>query len=409
MFDAAALPDPALRAHVQAHCENRPGVYRMYGPGKEFLYVGKSVRVRTRLLSYFRAPKGEKPGELIRETARIEWDYIPDEFGALVREMRLIQEHRPRYNVQHKRRRSYAFVKITREPAPRVLPVTRVVADGATYYGPFPRVGHVARTIRDLAHILGIRDCAGATPMHFADQTDLFGTMAAFERAPGCIRAELGSCPAPCAGGTHEADYLARVERARAFVEGRSDEPLEILRGEMMRAARRTDFEYAAIQRDRMERLQRFRDELEVYRGEVAGLRFVYPVQGESGEAGPRRLYLIRGGLVAGWTPEPATPAETVRLRRRLGEVYGSPDPGPAGLTPHQAAEILLVSRWFRLNPGERAKAVAPERWLAAGLRGRPALPRPSSRPSRTPSSSPAAPRAEGCSPAPSRRARSAP
>jgi excinuclease ABC subunit C len=35
-------------ADVRASCENRPGVYRMIGPGDEVLYVGKSVRVRTR-------------------------------------------------------------------------------------------------------------------------------------------------------------------------------------------------------------------------------------------------------------------------------------------------------------------------------------------------------------------------
>ena len=39
-----------LREHVRANAENRPGVYRMLGPSGEVLYVGKSVRVRTRLL-----------------------------------------------------------------------------------------------------------------------------------------------------------------------------------------------------------------------------------------------------------------------------------------------------------------------------------------------------------------------
>ena len=135
----------ALRAYVRTHAENRPGIYRMYGPDNELLYVGKSVRVRTRLLSYFRAPRGEKAWELIRETSRIEWDNIPNEFSALVREMKLIQRQRPKFNVQHKRKKIYAFVKVTRERAPRVLPVTRVADDGATYYGPFPRVRQLAQ------------------------------------------------------------------------------------------------------------------------------------------------------------------------------------------------------------------------------------------------------------------------
>ena len=49
-----------LREYVRAHAENRPGIYRMTGPGDELLYVGKSVKVRSRLLSYFTAERGEK-------------------------------------------------------------------------------------------------------------------------------------------------------------------------------------------------------------------------------------------------------------------------------------------------------------------------------------------------------------
>ena len=116
----------------------------MIGPDEELLYVGKSVRVRTRVLSYFRANKGEKAWELIRGTQRIEWEYIPNEFYSLVQEMKLIQLRQPRFNVQHKRTRIYAFVKVTSEAAARIVPVTRISEDGATYYGPFPRVKSVA-------------------------------------------------------------------------------------------------------------------------------------------------------------------------------------------------------------------------------------------------------------------------
>jgi excinuclease ABC subunit C len=81
-----AQPRPAaeLRADVRAGCENRPGIYRMIGPGDEVLYVGKSVRVRTRLLSYFRADRGEKAAEIISHTHRIDWEYAPSEFAALL-------------------------------------------------------------------------------------------------------------------------------------------------------------------------------------------------------------------------------------------------------------------------------------------------------------------------------------
>src|SRR5688572_12422010 len=44
---------PALREHIRLKAEDRPGVYRMIGGHGDILYVGKSVRLRTRLLSYF--------------------------------------------------------------------------------------------------------------------------------------------------------------------------------------------------------------------------------------------------------------------------------------------------------------------------------------------------------------------
>ncbi|HSG48355.1 MAG TPA: hypothetical protein VLA43_11115, partial [Longimicrobiales bacterium] len=253
-----------------------------------------------------------------------------------------------------------AFVKITREPAPRVLPVTQVADDGAVYFGPFPRVGHVARTIRDLGHVLGLRDCPSATPMHFADQLDLFGRDPELARPPGCIRAELGSCTAPCVGGIDTAGYAERVREARDFLEGISWAPLTRIHGAMMAAARRLDFEFAAIQRDRMERIRMFQQDLAAYRGELEALRFVYPVTGHNGA---RRVYLIRGGRIADALPFPRTGATRERLATRVREVFSGPSRGPAGLTPYEAAEILLVARWFRLKPDERARALPPEEW----------------------------------------------
>ena len=71
-----------LRAEVRTHAHNRPGTYRMLGPSGEVLYVGKSVHVRTRLLSYFRAERGEKAAEIIGHAHALKWDYAPSEFAA---------------------------------------------------------------------------------------------------------------------------------------------------------------------------------------------------------------------------------------------------------------------------------------------------------------------------------------
>ena len=329
----------------------------MFGPDDELLYVGKSVHLRTRMLSYFRASKGEKAWDLMAECARIEWEYIPNEFFALIREMKLIQQWQPRYNVQHKRRRIYTFVKVTREAAPRVLPVTRIVEDGATYYGPFPRVQEVAITVRELAHVLGVRDCPATTPMFFQDQLEIFDP----ERSPGCIRADLRTCLGPCCGRTSASEYRDAIELVRRFLEGRAAEPLADLERRMHDAAARLEFEYAGILRDRLERLRFFRDELVAFRGRVEDLTFVYKVPGFDGDD---RLYLIRRGRIRKELSQPRGRRERVTVDRIVEEVYAEVETGPAALQPQDAAEILLVARWFRMKPEERRRTVKPERWL---------------------------------------------
>ncbi len=349
--------NPTLREHIRAQAENRPGVYRMFGADEELLYVGKSVHVRTRVLSYFRAPKGEKAWDLIRETARIEWDYIPNEFYSLISEMKLIQERQPRFNVQHKRKRIYAFVKVTSEVAPRVLPVTRIAEDGATYYGPFPRTRAVARITRELGHVLGLRDCPGPTPMFFDDQLEIFGE----GRIPRCIRAELNTCLAPCCGRPKAAEYRDAVDLARGFLEGRGEKALRAIEEQMSEAASRMDFEYAALLRDRLERLQLFRDQLVAFRGTVEDLTFVYRVPGFQGDD---RVYLVRRGRIRRELAHPKGRQGRQRVARAIDEVFGEAERGPAALSAQDAAEILLVARWFRMNPKERKRTVAPDVWL---------------------------------------------
>lgn len=346
-----------LKAHVRQNAEDRPGVYRMLGPQGELLYVGKSVRVRTRLLSYFRADPSGKPGKLIRDTQEITWEYVPNEFAALVREMRLIKRWRPRYNVEHKRKRSFAFIKITREPAPRVLPVARVLPDGATYFGPFPRPRFLASTLRELTQILGLRDCPGTVPMVFGDQLEIFNR----GRTPRCLRAETGSCLGPCCGGCSSVDYQDRTEVARRFLEGKTREPLRLLQEEMAEAAASLEYEYAAMVRDRLARLESLQRELVGFRGRVECLSFVYRIPGFKGDD---RVYLIRKGLVEEELPHPRGARGRLKARRKVEEVYARPPVQVEALTPEAASEILLVARWFRLREEELRRTLPPGEWV---------------------------------------------
>ncbi len=347
-----------LRDEVLARAEERPGVYRWLGPDGRILYVGKSVRLRSRLLSYFREDTG-KTARLLAEAASVRWDCTPSEFAALFREMHLIRAWQPEYNVQHKRDRRYGFIKVTREPAPRLIPVTRIHNDGARYYGPFAQTRWLSRAVHELSLATGLRDCSADTPIHFGDQLEMF----AAGRIPRCIRAETGTCLAPCAGRCTAAEYDKRVAVARAFLEARSRAPLEQLEDLLKRAAERLDFEYAARLRDRMETLAKLWDHLSGFRGRIENLDLVYPVRGFGGDD---RVYLIRRGIMWGEMPWPKSDAD----RRRADDVVEAafrpvPADRDAGLEADAAAEVLLTVSWFNKHPDERHRAVVPERWPA--------------------------------------------
>lgn len=340
-------PPDVLRAEVRASAENRPGVYRMVGPGERLLYVGKSIRLRSRLLSYFRAERGEKAAEIVSHTHRIEWEYVPSEFAALVAEMRAIQAHRPPFNVEHKRDRAFCFIKLTREEAPRLLVATEMKEDGARYFGPFRGRERVRETIRMLADLLELRDCASGTTLRFADQLDLFG---AREETPACLRADVGKCLAPCAARCSRADYLAQVAIAQRFLDGDADVPIRILRARMEAAAARLQFEYAAQVRDRAGRLAIARDELVEARGAIDALSFAYHVPGHAGDD---RVYVIRRGAIRAELAAPRTGEERSGVDRRVASILCRNDAWTASGRTALVAEVLLVARWFRLRPSE--------------------------------------------------------
>ena len=347
-----------LREKVRARAEDRPGVYRWLGRGGRILYVGKSVRVRSRLLSYFREETG-KAARMVAEAEALSWDYTPNEFAALFREMRLIRVWQPEYNVQHKRDRRYGFIKVTREPAPRLIPVSRVHGDGARYYGPFGRTAWLARAVHDLSLATGLRDCSGDTPIHFGDQFEMFGG----SRVPRCIRVETGTCPGPCAGRCTTAEYDRGVRLARAFLEARSRAPLKELERSIGEAAADLRFEYAATIQDRMATLEKLWNHLSGFRGRIETFNLVYPVSGFGGED---RIYLIRRGRLHGELPWPKSDEARGRANVVVSEAFRhDPADRNGALDADSAAEVLMTVAWFNKRPRERKRAQTPDQWMA--------------------------------------------
>ena len=323
---------------------------------------GSRGRCGSRLLSYFRASPNEKASQIIANTHEIAWEYVPSEFAAVVAELRAIQRWQPPYNVEHRRDRAFCFVKLTREAAPRLLTVREVRADGAQYFGPFRGAERVRETVREVCDVLELRDCAAGTPMRFADQLDMFGA----EHTPLCLRAQVHKCLAPCAGHCSRSAYAAQVELARRFLDGDAEPPLRILRARLQTAADGLNFEYAAALRDRIARLGRSHLGAALAARRHRRLTFVYEGQARRetgstsyGEAasGRSERHRARPTSAAGSRPMHAASSPARSTRK-------------APCSPRRPAEILLLARWFRLHPEERALCCSAGR-TGRGARGK--------------------------------------
>jgi excinuclease ABC subunit C len=351
-----------MRAFVREQATDRPGVYRMMSATGEVLYVGKSKQLRSRLLSYFRAAYPvDKGARILHEAETIDWEHTPSEFAALLVELRLIKRFRPRFNVAMKRdARHYAFIKITRTPAPKLLVVRGTGpggADDGVYYGPFLGAQRLTEAVRELSDALGLRDCALDTPMYFSDQVELFDAPPLPARTPGCIRYEVLKCLGPCVGGCSVAGYAQRVGLATAFLEGTDDGPVTTLRREMDEASARLAFERAAALRDKAQRLVDLREQFGRLRFAVETLSFVYTVPGYEGDT---RAYVIRRGCVRAESPLPRTAADRRQWRETVASILTPSDRPPPAVPAHEVDELMLLSSWFRRFPKEMKRTTPP-------------------------------------------------
>lgn len=358
---ALALPSGdlrRLRERVTALSEQRPAVYRMLDPAGRVIYVGKARKLRTRLLSYFRAAYPEdKQARILHAAGDIRWDYKPSEFAALLGEMRAIKRFRPPFNVRMNGAGRVAFIKLFEGRAPKLAVAAKPSAGNVRHYGPLTGVSRVKECIRILSDLTGLRDCALDTAIAYAEQRDLFTP----GRRAGCLRHELRTCSGPCAGFVTEREYRKQAEIAAAFLEGRSIVPLDRVIAEMQRASERQDYERAAWWRDRFDALTWLMESLARTQAAIDTLSFVYT---DPGVYGDDRAYVIKRARVRASAPAPLTPIEREAFRALVAK-HATSDSGPTTVVAETIDETLLLLRWFRRNPNALRRTVSLESWLS--------------------------------------------
>ncbi len=343
-----------LREKVRRRGPRKPGVYGMVDAGGELLYVGKAKCLRSRLLSYFRPnSRDPKAGRIIENTFVIAWELAASEFAALLRELELIRRWQPRFNVHGQpRRRQRVYVCLGRKPAPYVFTSARPPRTARHVFGPVPGGDKVREAVRRVNDWFQLRDCPQAQEMVFADQSELFP----LERAPGCIRHEIGQCLGPCAAACSRGTYAAAARNAAAFLEGRDAVPLASIERDMNAASVALQFERAAALRDKLAVLQWLTDHLTRLR-EAARQSFVYAVPSADG---PDLWYAIHGGRVRAVLPAPQDNEARRRARAMIEAIYPKKAGAADSLSLDEIDGVLLVASWFRRHSAERQRQMTP-------------------------------------------------
>jgi excinuclease ABC subunit C len=341
-----------VRRSLRDCCPARSGVYGMIDSGGRLIYVGMSIALRKRLVTYFQGGASiRKECRIAGDTDRLVWEVVGHELAAQLRELELIRRHQPRFNVKGRQPdRPLGYIYISREDAPRVR-VARRVPKGVRYsWGPLAINWRIKEALEVSNRYFKLSDCPASVPMHFADQRNLFS----LDLRAECLRHEMGTCLGPCAGQCTRSEYTAQLRAARAFLDGRNSAPLAQLERDLHDAAQLSQYERAASLRDRLERLQYLHERLEILREPTLPARFVYPVS-----LGRRQVwYLLAGGRVVGATPLPSGGEEAEKCLRRLRRAYQFD--GNVDVTADRPAR-QIVSAWFRANRDELRTILSPD------------------------------------------------
>ncbi|MHB8612647.1 MAG: excinuclease ABC subunit UvrC [Candidatus Dormibacteraceae bacterium] len=246
---AGSLED-AVKRRLQA-VPDAPGVYLFRDNRSQVIYVGKALRLRDRLRSYFTPGYAQtaRVAELVRKAMDFEFVTTANEVEALVLECNLIKSYRPRFNIRLKDDKNYLYLKLpVNEEFPRVHYSRRVQNDGARYFGPYTSAQSLRGTVKSIRQLLPFRTCSDEI----------------FKQGKVCLDFHIKRCPGPCERRISSEDYKSRINEVALFMEGRSDLLVRELKDRMERSATRLDFENAARYRDQLQSIERIADRQKV-------------------------------------------------------------------------------------------------------------------------------------------------
>ena len=332
-----------------------PGVYLMHDKNDEIIYVGKAIKLKRRVSSYFRhmnnrSPKIEKMITLIDY---FEYIVTDSELEALVLENNLIKEHKPKYNTMLKDDKSYPFMKVTvQEDFPRVLFARQMKRDGAKYFGPYTSAAAVKDTIELIQKLYGIRTCNKSLPKEIG-------------LGRPCLYHQMKQCAAPCQGYISKEEYALRIDKLLGFLNGDYKKVLAELEQKMKEKAAELEFEEAAEYRDLIESVQHVTGSQRVVK--TGGIDRDVIAMARKGLETVVSVFFVRDGKLLGREhfhvehSEEDTGSQIVTAF--IKQYYeGTPFVPNELLTEFAVEEQALLEEWLGQRRGGRVHIITPQK-----------------------------------------------
>ena len=302
-----------------------PGCYLMRDGDDRILYIGKAKVLRQRVRSYFHNSPGHSPriSLMVRQVCDLEFIVTDSEDEALVLESNLIKHHQPHFNVLLKDDKKYPYVCITwSESYPRIF-ITRqrrFRKPHDRFYGPYVDVGQLRRTLAMVKRVFPLRQ--RPQPLY---------------RNRTCLNFDIGRCPGVCQEKISSEDYQQILRKVAMVFQGRNDELLSLLTGQMERYAERLDFEAAALVRDQLQGLESLSADQKMSLGDSSISRDVLALAADRRVAAVQLFQMRAGKLVGrlGFTADAVQASSAVAQgAQHLGEEERLGDASPAALEP---------------------------------------------------------------------------
>ncbi len=345
LIGAALIKDEVRRL------PDRPGVYRMIGEDGEVLYVGKARSLKKRVIQYAQGRfHTQRIAHMVDLTRSMVFVTTRTETDALLLEINLIKQLKPRFNVLLRDDKSFPEIVIRREhPAAQLKKHRGAHSIKGDYFGPFASAHSVTKTLNTLQKAFLLRSCSDSV----------------YEsRTRPCMLHQIKRCSAPCTGLVSLEDYAGLVEQAEAFLRGKSRAVMGQLSDDMQAASDHMEFELAARLRDRIRALASVAQETQI-NPETLEEADVFALHAEGGQACVQVFFFRAGqnwGNRAYFPRVDKSDEDPDIMGAFIGQFYDDKPIPKLVLVSVTPAEDALLAEAFALKSGRKVEISRPQR-----------------------------------------------